>query len=70
MKKKFSQGYQKVGEAEVLESLMSLDLAVDKELALTVSKPFSTSTHTHTHTVCIGLRSLKACLGVIKPLLS
>ena len=42
MKKKFSQGYQDVGEAEVLESLMPLDLAVEKELALAVSE-----THIH-----------------------
>ena len=34
----FSEGYQEVGEAEVLESLQSLDLAVDKELGLTVSE--------------------------------
>ena len=53
MKKKFSQ---EVGEVEALESLKSLDLAVEKELELPVSETFLHE-HTHTHIVCMGLCS-------------
>ena len=71
MKKRFSQAHQDVGEAEALESLMSLDLAVEKELALTVSEivpPLYTSTYSHN--MCIGLcKWYKIFLGLVKPLL-